>query len=64
MINIIKKVFKSWREITGWVIIFVFGYIYLFKINEWGLLAGREMAFWFLVIITASILIWLRVNKK
>ena len=62
--NLRKKVIENWREILGWLIILVFVYLYLFKINNVGLLARRDKAFDFLVVSTVLVLGWLRINKR
>jgi hypothetical protein len=49
---------------VGWITIFLFAYIYLFKINSLSILHNRDRAFDFLLIITVLILAWLRFNKK
>lgn len=68
MNNFLKQTLKivvlNWREIVGWIVIGTFAYLYLFKINNLNLLANREWAFGFLVVITILILAWLKINKS
>lgn len=54
---------NNWRELVGWLAIFLFGYLYLFKINSSPLLEGRTFAPYFLLITLIIILFWLKVNK-
>ncbi len=53
---------ENWREIVGWLAIAGFAYIYLFEINHIGLLARRDRAFDFLVMLTIFVLGWLKLN--
>ena len=60
----LKGILQNLREIVDWVVIGIFAYLYLFKINNLDLLASRKRAFEFLVVITVFVLGWLRLNKK
>jgi len=55
---------QNWREILGWIVIVLFAYFYLFRINNLAYLQGREKAFDFLITITILVLAWLRLNKN
>ncbi len=64
MKKLLEIVLQNWREIVGWIVIGAFAYLYLFKINNLSLLAGRTRAFEFLIVITVLVLGWLKLNKK
>lgn len=57
-----RKIVQSWREIAGWIAIFVCSYYYVYYIN-YGVLAYRTNNFNFLAGLLLLILVWLRINK-
>lgn len=64
LIKFRKKMAPHWREIVGWIVIVWFIYLYLFQINNFSWLIGREKSFNFLLVSTVLILGWLKLNKK